>query len=83
MHTIFVHQTFAETKGDLFAGKVKAEIAKLGTGSDARVKIKLKDGTKIKGYIMEAGENQFVVMNSKNGSSRAGDISAGRSGERQ
>lgn len=67
MQTVFVHQTFAETKEEKFAGKVKTEIVKLGTGTDAKVKIKLKNGTKIKGYIMEAGENQFVVMNSKTG----------------
>lgn len=65
--TVFVHQTFAETKEEMFAGKVKTEIAKLGTGTDAKIKLKLKDGTKIKGYIVEAGENQFVVMNSKTG----------------
>lgn len=67
LQTIFVHQTFAETKEEKFAGKVKTEIAKLGTGTDAKVKIKLKDGKKIKGYIVEANENQFVVMDSKTG----------------
>lgn len=67
MQTFFVQQTFAETKEEKFAGKVKTEIVKLGTGTDAKIKVKLKDGTKIKGYIMEANENQFVVMNSKTG----------------
>jgi hypothetical protein len=67
MQTVFVHQTFAEIKEEKFVGKVRTEIAKLGTGTDAKVKIKLKDGTKIKGYVMEAGENQFFVMNSKKG----------------
>jgi hypothetical protein len=67
MQTFFVHQTFAETKAEEFTGKVRTEIAKLGTGMDAKIKVKLKDGTKIKGYIMEAGENQFTVMNSKTG----------------
>ncbi len=38
LQTIFVHQTFAETKEEKFAGKVKSEIAKLGTGTEARVK---------------------------------------------
>lgn len=67
MQTFFVHQTFAETKGGKFTGQVRTEIAKLGTGTDARIKVKLKDGTKIKGYIIEAGESQFTVMNSKTG----------------
>lgn len=64
---LFVHSTFAGTKEEKFAEKVKTEIAKLGTGTDAKIKLKLKDGTKIKGYIIEANENQFVVMNSKTG----------------
>lgn len=67
LQTFFVHQIFAETKEEKFAGKVKTEIAKLGTGTDAKIKVKLKDGKKIKGYVMETGENQFVVMNSKTG----------------
>ncbi len=67
MQTVFVNQIFAETKEEKFTGKVKTEIAKLGTGTDAKIKVKLKDGTKIKGYVMEAGENQFVVMSSKTG----------------
>ena len=64
---LFVHSTFAGTKEEKFTEKVKTEIAKLGTGTDAKISVKLKDGTKIKGYIMEANENQFVVMNSKTG----------------
>jgi small nuclear ribonucleoprotein (snRNP)-like protein len=51
-----------------FAEKVKSEIAKLGTGTDAKVKVKLKDGTKIKGYITEIDEDSFTVMNEQNNS---------------
>lgn len=50
-----------------FAEKVKTGIAKLGTGSEAKVKLKLKDGTKLEGYVTEIGSDQFVVMNSKTG----------------
>ncbi len=64
---LFVHSTFAGTKEEKFSEKMKTEISKIGTGQDAKVKLKLKDGTKIKGYIMEANENQFVVMNTKTG----------------
>lgn len=56
---------FAKSKESEFAEKVKTEISKLGTGQDAKIKVKLKDGTKLKGYITEANENQFVVMDSK------------------
>ncbi len=52
-----------------FAAKVKAGILKLGTGPDARVEIKLRDGTKLKGYVAEAGEDRFVVVEEKSGAS--------------
>ncbi len=50
-----------------FAEKVKAGIAKLGTGKKALVKIKLQDGTKLNGYVREANENTFVVIDSRTG----------------
>jgi hypothetical protein len=49
------------------AEKVRAGIARLGTGPDARVKIKLKDKTKLEGYISEAGANGFSVTDAKTG----------------
>ncbi len=50
-----------------FAEKVKTEITKLGTGPEAKVKLKLKDGTNIEGYIKDIEADQFVMMNSKTG----------------
>lgn len=50
-----------------FAGKVKAGVAKLGTGTVARVEVKLKDKTKLKGYISEAGTEGFSVVDAKTG----------------
>ncbi len=56
---------FAGTKADkeaIFAAKVKNEIAKLGTGTDARVEVKLRDKTKLKGYISQINENSFLIV---------------------
>src|SRR5437660_1233021 len=50
-----------------FAEKVKEGISKLGTGPEARVEVKLRDGRKLKGYISETGENSFVVVDAKSG----------------
>jgi hypothetical protein len=50
------------------AEKVKAGIAKLGVGTDARVAIKLRDDVKLAGYISEAKPDSFVVTDVKNGS---------------
>lgn len=49
------------------AAAVKTAIAKLGTGENARVEVKLRDETRLKGYIREAGEDGFVLVNAKTG----------------
>jgi hypothetical protein len=45
------------------AEKVRTQLADLGTGSDARVKLVLRDKTKLEGYVSEAGPESFVVVN--------------------
>ena len=43
------------------AEKVRTQLAKLGTGPDARVKVELRDKTRLKGYVSEANADHFVV----------------------
>jgi hypothetical protein len=57
-------------KDEQFAAKVKAAIFKLGTGPAAHVSVKLRDGAKLKGYVAEAGDDRFVVVDEKSGASR-------------
>jgi hypothetical protein len=45
--------------------KIKAKVAKLGVGSKAKATVYLKQGTKIKGYIAQAGEDEFVLRDRK------------------
>ena len=45
-----------------FIERVKEDIHKLGTGPDARVEVKLRDKSKFKGYISEAGDESFVRL---------------------
>ena len=45
--------------------KVKAKVAKLGVGEKAKATVILKDGTKKKGYIGQAGNDDFVVRDRK------------------
>jgi hypothetical protein len=54
-----------EEKEARLAAKVKEGIRKLGTGPDARVEIKLRDKTKLKGYVSEAAEDSFVIVDDK------------------
>ncbi len=52
------------------ATKVKAAIVKLGVGPAAHIEVKLRDGTRLKGYVSEAGDDRFVVVDEKSGASR-------------
>ena len=48
--------------------KVRAAILSLGVGPAARIKVKLKDKTKLEGYIKEAGDDHFVIADARTGS---------------
>ena len=54
-----------EEKETRYAEKVKAGIEKLGTGEAARIEVKLRDKTKLKGYVSEAGPDSFVIVDQK------------------
>lgn len=43
------------------AEKVRTQLARLGTGADARIKLVLRDKTKLEGYVSEAGADTFAV----------------------
>ena len=43
------------------AEKVRTQLAKLGTGREARVRVELRDKTKLEGYVSEVGGESFVV----------------------
>jgi len=45
--------------------KVKRSVAKVGVGSKARATITLNDGSKLKGYVYSAGEEDFVIRDRK------------------
>lgn len=56
-------------KDELKTTKIKQEIQRLGSGDSARVKIKLKDNSKLEGYIGEIKAESFTVKDSKTGQS--------------
>lgn len=47
--------------------KVKENIRRLGTGTKAKIKLTLKDKSKIEGYVSRAGEDSFTIANAKTG----------------
>ena len=49
------------------AARVKTDVAKRGVGERARVKVKLRSGTELKGHISHAGEDAFDLVDATSG----------------
>src|SRR4030095_4829858 len=47
--------------------EIQIKVAKLGVGHYARIEAKLRDGSKVKGYISAAENDSFTVTDSKSG----------------
>lgn len=45
--------------------EVKIKVARTGTGSKAKATVWTADGTKVKGYIAQAGDSDFVIRDGK------------------
>ena len=45
--------------------KIKANVTRRGTGEKARVNVKMLNGTKMKGFISQAGDESFTLTDSK------------------
>lgn len=50
--------------------KIKTKVQKIGVGTNARVDVKLRDNTQLKGYIAEANQDSFTVVERQTGSTR-------------
>ena len=55
----------AQTGDAATVEKIKIKIARLGVGEKAKATVILKDGTKTKGYIAPAGEDDFILRDRK------------------
>jgi hypothetical protein len=70
MHLSAAAPTFARSQAEKEAqhtARVKAGILKLGTGEKARVKLRLRDKTKLEGYVSAASAESFTVTDPKTG----------------
>jgi hypothetical protein len=52
------------------AEQARASISKRGTGKDARVEVTLLNKTKLKGYIGDAGNDSFTLIDRNTGASQ-------------
>jgi hypothetical protein len=62
-----VQTTTATPRGQqrILADEIKIKVAKMGTGSKARATVWLTNGAKVKGYVAQAAENDFVMRDRK------------------
>lgn len=56
----------AQAKGGKSPEQVKAEVLKRGTGERTKVKVKLRNGSEVRGYISKANQDTFDI-HGKNG----------------
>ena len=63
----FAATSTPEEKEAARVAKIKASITKLGTGSEATIKIKLRDKTKLSGYVSQANADSFTITDAKTG----------------
>lgn len=59
-------KTTEEKEAEL-AAKVKAGVAQLGVGKDATIAVKLRNKTKLAGYVSRVEDESFVITNAKTG----------------
>jgi preprotein translocase subunit SecF len=45
--------------------QIKSQVARLGVGAKAKATVRLNNGTKLKGYISQANEDDFVLRDRK------------------
>jgi hypothetical protein len=59
----------AQSLGDQQATeKIRSKVLKMGVGVNARVEVKLRDNTQFRGYINDAAQDSFTVVESGTGS---------------
>jgi hypothetical protein len=62
----------AQTAQDAeFAAKARAKVAKIGVGQTGKVEVKLRDQSKVKGYISDMQQDSFTVFERDTGAGRS------------
>jgi hypothetical protein len=70
--TTFARQTVHAQTGaeSQLTSQTRARVQKMGVGQSARVEVKLRDNTKLKGYVSATAADSFTVTDAKTGASR-------------
>ena len=70
IHIFVQFSAFAQTQNDKdlrLVLNVKNTIARVGTEPNRKLKVRLRDGTKLKGYITEIKDDHFALLDTKSG----------------
>ncbi len=62
---LFISAQTRTDNTDSTIAKVKTAVQKRGTGENKRVEVKMLNGTKLKGYISQANEDSFTLVDAK------------------
>jgi hypothetical protein len=60
----------AQTGSYAATEKIKTKVQKIGIGTNAKVEVKLRDNTQLRGYISESNQDSFTVFDKLSGSSK-------------
>ncbi|MDQ1590196.1 MAG: hypothetical protein QOG71_823 [Pyrinomonadaceae bacterium] len=68
LNLTFVAPVSASTRPEKeakFVAELKTKLATFGSGTEAQVKVTLRDKTKLRGYVSEVSDAHFVVVDPK------------------
>ena len=65
--TLLAVTIFAQSVTDNRAENARQMVAKIGTGPKAKVDVKLRDSTKLNGFIASADDDSFSLVEGKSG----------------
>lgn len=68
---VFAGISRAQTQGEDNAEKLRQTAIKIGSGKKARVEVRLRDNTRLKGYIASISPDSFTIVEDKSGELRA------------
>lgn len=60
----------AQSNSDQATEQIRTKVQKIGVGTNAKVEVKLRDNTKMKGYISDSNQDSFTVFDKLSGSSK-------------
>jgi len=62
---VAVQPANAATQNSAGTEQIKSQVARLGVGAKAKATVRLNNGTKLKGYVSQANEDDFVLRDGK------------------